>query len=251
MRQLRASLILLGFLCLTLPLMPVQLVLVLLKSRAARLLPCYYHRILCRLLGVHIKIEGPIPITPTLLVSNHVSWLDIPVLSSVMPLSFIAKREVGSWPMFGWMAKLQRCVFVNRENRHSTGKSSAEITQCLHAGDTLVLFPEGTSNDGKSVFPFKSAYFGAAENLDVPVVPVTLIYLSNYNLALTKRQRPSVAWYGDMDMVPHLWAYLKSGPIKVVVQFHEALPQIPRKEMAKRAHATIAKSLAETLHVRP
>lgn len=251
MRQLRASLILFGFLCLTLPLMPVQFVLALLDSRAARLLPWYYHGILCRLLGIRIKIEGPIPTTSALLVSNHVSWLDIPVLSSVMPLSFIAKREVGGWPMFGWMAKLQRCVFVNRENRHSTGKSSAEMTKRLHTGDTLVLFPEGTSDDGNSVLPFKSAYFGAAEKLDVPVMPVTLIYLSNYNLALTKRQRPSVAWYGDMDLVPHLWAFLKSGPIKVVVQFHEALPQIPRKEMAKRAHATIAKSLAETLHGRP
>jgi lyso-ornithine lipid O-acyltransferase len=251
MRQLRASLILLGFLCLTLPLMPVQLILVLLGSRVARLLPWYYHRILCPLLGVHIKVDGPIPTTPTLLVSNHVSWLDIPVLSSIMPLSFIAKREVGGWPMFGWMAKLQRCVFVNRESRHSTGKSSTEITKRLHAGDTQVLFPEGTSNDGNSVLPFKSSYFGAAEKLDVPVVPVTLVYLSNYNLALTKRQRPSVAWYGDMDMVPHLWEFLKSGPIKVVVQFHAALPQIPRKEMAKRAHATIAKSLAETLHGRP
>jgi lyso-ornithine lipid O-acyltransferase len=250
MRQLRASLILFGFLCLTLPLMPAQLVFVLLKSGAARLLPWYYHRILCRLLGIGIKIEGPIPTTPALLVSNHVSWLDIPVLSSVLPLSFIAKREVGGWPMFGWMAKLQRCIFVNRESRHSTGKSLVEISKRLNSVDTLVLFPEGTSNDGNSVLPFKSSYFGVAENLEVPVVPVTLSYLSNYKLALTKRQRPSVAWYGDMDMVPHLWEFLKSGPIAVVVQFHQALPQISRKEMARRAQATIAKSLAETLHGR-
>jgi lyso-ornithine lipid O-acyltransferase len=251
MRQLRASLILFGFLCLTLPLMPVQLVWVLLDSRAARLLPWFYHRILCRLLGVHIKVDGPIPTAPALLVSNHVSWLDIPVLSSVMPLSFIAKREVGGWPMFGWMAKLQRCVFVNREIRYSTGKSSAEITKRLHAGDTLVLFPEGTSNDGNTVKSFKSSYFGAAENLDIPVVPVTVAYRSNYNLAFTKRQRPRVAWYGDMDLVPHLWEFLKAGPIKVSVRFHEALPKIPRKEMANMAQATIVKSLTETLHGQP
>jgi lyso-ornithine lipid O-acyltransferase len=251
MQQLRATLILLGFLCLTLPLMPVQLILVLLKSQAARKLPWHYHRILCRLLGVHVKVEGPIPTTPALLVSNHVSWLDIPVFSSVKPLSFIAKREVGAWPMFGWMAKLQRCIFVNRDSRYSTGKSSAEISKRLHAGDTLVLFPEGTSHDGRSVKIFKSSYFGVTENLDVKVIPVTLAYLSKYNLALTKRQRPSVAWYGDMDMVPHLWEFLRTGPIKVVIQFHEPLPLLPRKEMAKRAHATIAKSLAEQLHGKP
>jgi lyso-ornithine lipid O-acyltransferase len=118
----------------------------------------------------------------------------------------------------------------------------------LHAGDTLVLFPEGTSNDGHCVMPFKSSYFGAAENLDVALIPVTLAYKSNYNLPLTKRQRPSFAWYGDMDLVPHLWEALKAGPIEVIVRFHEALPKVSRKDMAKLAHVTIAKSLAQTLH---
>jgi lyso-ornithine lipid O-acyltransferase len=248
MRQLRASFILLGFLGLTLPLMPVQLILVFFRLRAATLLPFYYHRILCLLLGVTVTIEGVKPILPALLVSNHVSWLDIPILSSVMPLSFIAKREVGGWPLFGWMAKLQRCVFVNRENRHSTGKSSTEIADRLSEGDRLVLFPEGTSNDGHRVMPFKSSYFGAAENLDVAVIPVTLVYKSNYNLPLTKRQRPRFAWYGDMDLAPHLWEALQAGPIAVVVCFHEALPKAPRKDMAKQAQVTIAKSLAQTLH---
>ena len=251
MRQLRASFILLGFLCLTLPLMPVQFILGALHFPAARWLPWVYHRVLCRLLGVSIVIQGQAPATPALLVSNHVSWLDIPILSSVMPLSFIAKREVGGWPMFGWMAKLQRCVFVNRENRHSTGKSSTEITDRLNLGDCLVLFPEGTSNDGRSVMPFKSAYFGVVENLNVKVIPVTLVYQSNYNLPLTRRQRPSFAWYGDMDLVPHLWEALKAGPLKVSVTFHKALPKIPRKDMAKLAHATIAKSLMQTLHGGP
>lgn len=250
MRQLRASLIVLGFLCLTLPLMLVQLILVVFRLRAATLLPCYYHRILCLLLGITVTIKGLKPVTPALLVSNHVSWLDIPILSSVMPLSFIAKREVGGWPLFGWMAKLQRCVFVNRDKRHSTGKSSAEIADRLHEGDTLVLFPEGTSNDGHCVMPFKSSYFGAAENLDVAVIPLTLAYKSNYNLPLTKRQRPSFAWYGDMDLLQHLWEALKAGPIEVVVRFHEALPKVPRKEIAKLAYVTIAKSLTETLHGR-
>jgi lyso-ornithine lipid O-acyltransferase len=250
MRQLRASFIVFGFLGLTLPLMLVQFILVSFRLRAAKLLPYYYHRVLCRLLGVTVTIEGMKPIAPALLVSNHVSWIDIPILSSVLPLSFIAKHEVGGWPFFGWMAKLQRCVFVNRDKRHSTGKSASEIAERLHAGDSLVLFPEGTSNDGHCVLPFKSSYFGAAENLDVAVIPVTLAYISNYDLPLTKRQRPSFAWYGDMVLVPHLWAALKAGPIEVAVHFHEALPKVSRKEMAKLAHDTITKSLVETLHGR-
>ena len=241
----------LGFLCLTLPLMPIQLSLILLHLRAARWLPWVYHRVLCRLLGVRIVVQGEAPAAPALLVSNHVSWFDIPILSSVMPLSFIAKREVGGWPMFGWMAKLQRCVFVNRENRQSTGKSSAEIAARLNEGDCLVLFPEGTSNNGRSIMPFKSAYFGVVDSLNVKVIPVTLVYQSNYNLPLTFRQRPSFAWYGDMDLVPHLWEALKAGPLQVSVIFHEALPKMPRKDMAKLAHTTIAESLTQTLHGEP
>ena len=251
MRFVRASFILLGFLCLTLPLMPIQLILNALHLRGARWLPWVYHRVLCRLLGVVIVIEGRAPVAPALLVSNHVSWLDIPILSSVMPLSFIAKREVGGWPIFGWMAKLQRCVFVNRKNRQSTGKSSAEIADRLNQGDCLVLFPEGTSNNGRSIMPFKSAYFGVVDNLNVKVIPVTIAYQSNYNLPLTLRQRPSFAWYGDMDLVPHLGDALKAGPLKVTIIFHEALPKLPRKDMAKLAHATIAQSLMQTLHGGP
>ena len=251
MRMLRASLILLGFLCLTLPLMPIQLILGALYLPSARWLPWVYHRSLCRLLGVSVVIKGQPPAAPALLVSNHVSWFDIPVLSSVMPLSFIAKREVGGWPMFGWLAKLQRCVFVNRKNRQSTGKSSAEIAARLNEGDCLVLFPEGTSNNGRSIMPFKSAYFGVVDSLNVKVIPVTLVYQSNYNLPLTFRQRPSFAWYGDMDLVPHLWEALKAGPLQVSVIFHEALPKMPRKDMAKLAHTTIAESLTQTLHGEP
>ena len=251
MRMLRASLILLGFLCLTLPLMPIQLILGALYLPSARWLPWVYHRSLCRLLGVSVVIKGQPPAAPALLVSNHVSWFDIPILSSVMPLSFIAKREVGGWPMFGWLAKLQRCVFVNRKNRQSTGKSSAEIAARLNEGDCLVLFPEGTSNNGRSIMPFKSAYFGVVESLNVKVIPVTLVYQSNYNLPLTFRQRPSFAWYGDMDLVPHLWDALKAGPLKVTITFHEALPKLPRKDIAKLAHATIAQSLMQTLHGGP
>ena len=114
-----------------------------------------------------------------------------------------------------------------------------------------MLFPEGTSNDGRHVLPFKSSDFGVVESLNVKVIPVTLVYQSNYNLPLTFRQRPSFAWYGDMDLVPHLWDALKAGPLKVTITFHEALPKLPRKDRAKLAHTTIAESLTQTLHGEP
>ncbi len=230
MARLRAIFILLGFLALTFPLMPVQFVL-----RSKRL-PWIYHRLLCKLLGVTLIIEGAPPTAAALLVANHVSWLDIPVLSAVTPVSFIAKREVGTWPLFGWMAKLQRTVFVNRENRHSTGNKRNEITARLQQGDCLVLFPEGTSSDGTQVLPFKSSYFGAVEGLDIPVVPITISYQGKPKL---------YAWYGDMDLAPHLWTVVKSGPIQVRVTIHPALAKTGRKTMAGHAEATIRHTLGE------
>ncbi len=241
MVRLRPYLILLGFLALTLPLMPVQYVLIKLNRRAARLLPWAYHRLLCRVLGMTITIEGALPTAPALLVSNHVSWLDIPLLSAILPLSFISKREVGTWPLFGAMAKLQRTLFVDRERRHKTGTTSNEIGERLLAGDTLVLFPEGTSSDGTQVLPFKSSYFGVVEGIDIPVVPVTIIY---------QGEPKFYAWYGDMDLLPHLWAVIKSGPIKVCVTIHSALSKADRKSMAREAETIIASTLGESTEIR-
>ncbi|MDE2444686.1 MAG: 1-acyl-sn-glycerol-3-phosphate acyltransferase [Alphaproteobacteria bacterium] len=251
MARLRASLILVGFLGLTLASMPIQAFLVLVRAKAARNLPCYYHRIMIRLLGVTVTVKGIPPTAPALLVSNHVSWLDIPALSAALPLSFIAKREVAGWPLFGWMAKLQRTVFINRESRISTHASTKEIEARLQNNEVLVLFPEGTSGDGKSVKPFKSSYFSVVDQLSVPVIPVILAFRGQHGLPLTKRQRPSLAWYGDMDLLPHLWAALKAGPITLDVRFCEALPKAHRKVIAKQAEATIRKGLVEALHASP
>ena len=242
MRSLRPLIIMLGFLLLTLPLMPIQLLL------RSNWLPQAYHRILCRLLGINIVVEGHKPVGPALLVSNHVSWLDIPVLSAVLPASFIAKREVGRWPLFGWMANLQASVFINRENRHSTGQSRHEIADRLKSGDILVLFPEGTSGDGNHVRGFKSSFFGAVYDLDVPVIPVTIAYQAARNLPLTRRQRPAIAWYGDMELLPHLWVALLQGPLAVTVCFHNALEPEPRKQMAQTAENVVRRGLAEALH---
>ena len=232
MGRIRAIFILLGFLALTLPLMPVQLVL------GSKRLPWIYHRLLCKLLGVRLALEGAPPAGAALLVANHSSWLDIPVLSAVAPVSFIAKREVGTWPLFGALAKLQSTVFVNRDSRHSTGSERKEIATRLKQGDCLVLFPEGTSSDGTDVLPFKSSYFGAVEGLDIPVVPITISYQGKPKL---------YAWYGDMDLAPHLWTVVKSGPIQVRVTIHPTLANADRKTMTTHAEAIIRRTLGESL----
>jgi lyso-ornithine lipid O-acyltransferase len=239
------------FALITLLLMPVQWLLLKLWPTAAKHLPHHYHRNMCRLLGIRVILRGQTPPSHnTLIVSNHVSWLDIPILSTLMPISFVAKREVATWPFFGWLAKLQRTVFINREQRQTTGESRNELLARLHAGDTVVLFPEGTSHTGETMLPFKSSFFASAVSPDIAIVPVTLAYRRHWGLPMTRQERPAFAWYGDMELVPHLWGFLKSGPLTVEVILHPALDVetgLDRKKAALASERAIRAGLAAAL----
>lgn len=240
------------FAAVTVPLMPLQQFFLWVWPRMARLFPMHYHRLVCRLLGVRLEIVGRPPEKgPLLIVSNHVSWLDILVLSALAPVSFVAKREVNGWPFFGTLARLQRTVFVDRDRRHATGNSREEMQERLKSGDILVLFPEGTSNDGRRVLPFKSSFFGAAETEGVLVQPVTLAYRGHRNLPMNRRIMPSYAWYGDMELAPHLIGALAAGPIEVAVICHAPLSlsgELNRKALARHAEEEVRRGLSLALH---
>jgi 1-acyl-sn-glycerol-3-phosphate acyltransferase len=135
---------------------------------------------------------------------------------------------VAGWALFGTFARLQRTVFVDRQHRSRTGEARDQIALRLREGDSLVLFPEGTSDDGNRVLPFKSALMGAAETdvgkdgqvERVPVQPVSITYVGVHGLPMGREYRPLFAWYGDMDLIPHLWESLVTGPVDVVLEFH-------------------------------
>src|ERR1700687_4404599 len=115
----------LGFLALTLALLPFQLIGIAFDLRLQRAIPHLYHRILCALIGVRIREVGRrSTATPALILSNHVSWLDICVIAALAPVVFVAKSEVAGWPVFGWLGRLQRAVFINRQARHQTGAAT-------------------------------------------------------------------------------------------------------------------------------
>jgi lyso-ornithine lipid O-acyltransferase len=251
MSRLRAATLLTGFVAGTLPCMAVQQAFLWASPRASRKFPHLYHRTVLRWLGHRINVIGaPVNGKPCLIACNHVSWLDIPILSALTPLSFIAKREVARWPGFGALAKLQRSVFIDRDRRHSTGSSRDEIKERFAAGETMVLFAEGTSSDGVSVLPFKSAYFGAAEHPGVVIQPVTLAYRGHWGLPMNRRRRPSYAWYGDMEMEPHLWSAMAAGPIEVDIICHPpiSIEQAGgRKAAAKYAESMVRQGLTWAL----
>ncbi len=254
MSRFRPWVVLVSFAALTLPLMPLQQLFVWFWPRMARAFPMHYHRLVCRILGIRVEVTGNPPAKgPLLIASNHVSWLDVVVLSAVAPVSFVAKKEVGSWPFFGCLARLQRTVFVDRNRRHATGNSRNDMRERLRTGDILVLFPEGTSSDGRSVMPFKSSFFGAAEIEGVLVQPVSIAYRGHRNLPMNRRLMPSYAWYGDMDLAPHLLEALATGPVEVAVICHPPLSlsgELNRKALARHAEEEVRKGVTHALHDR-
>jgi 1-acyl-sn-glycerol-3-phosphate acyltransferase len=258
MARLRAVFILIAFLFVTLACMPVQWLLLKLGAREARLFPGRYHRLVCALFGIRIHVAGQaVKGEGVLLVANHTSWLDILIFSAATPLCFVAKAEVAGWPLFGTLARLQRTVFVARERRSTTGAVRDVIRERLAAGETLLLFPEGTSHDGNRVLPFKSALLGGAEAVlgdghHVKVQPVSAAYNGLHGMPMGREMRPLFAWYGDMEMVPHLWEALLAGPLDVTVRFHEplSLDEMDRKSLAIRARDVIQAGLSDDLQGR-
>lgn len=230
---------LLAYLAFTVLLMPVQALAVALRLDLARTLPVFYHRKCLAIMGFRLELQGErLSRPPVLYVSNHASYLDITVLGSLIPGSFVAKSEVKTWPFFGWLAQLQRTVFVVRNGNHAR-RQRDNIASRLNKGGNLILFPEGTSNDGNRVLPFKSALFAAAETRiggeRVAVQPVSISYSRLNGIPVGRSLRPLFAWYGDMALAGHLWRVLGLGVVTVTVRFHPpvTLDDFPdRKAMA-------------------
>ena len=252
---IRATLLILPYLLVSMLIIPLQMLLIRLNSRWAESLPMIYHCGVCWLFGLDIVVRGkPESYRPTLFVGNHTSYIDIEVLSSLMPISFIAKAEVARWPFFGTLARLQRTVFVDRR-RQSTAEQRDKIAARLAAGDSLMLFPEGTSNDGNRTLPFYSALLGVAERRlpggrALPVQPVSVAYSELNGFPIGRSLRPLLAWYGDMELAPHLWCFAGLGRVKVVVEFHPTvtIDQFPsRKALAEHCRQAIARGVADAI----
>jgi 1-acyl-sn-glycerol-3-phosphate acyltransferase len=238
----------------TLAMMPVQAWGLLLRCDWVTRFPLFYHRRCCRILGITVKQIGrPVDARPVLFAANHTGYLDISVLGSTIPGSFISKAEIADWPLFGWLAKLQRSVFVDRQVRNAAQHRDA-IAERLAAKDALILFPEGTSGDGNFVLPFKSALFSTvfSRQGDTPIVvqPVSVAYTRLDGLPIGRPLRPFFAWYGDMTLPRHLWRVLGLGRIEAVVEFHPPAAVgdfASRKELAQFCYDRVSAGVGRHL----
>ena len=168
-------------------------------------LPVIFYRLLIWLLSIKIDFEGDFKssINYNLLVSNHISYLDIPILGTMFPLRFVAKSEIEHWPILGFLSKLASTVFIKRVRLDSLFQKN-KIFNLLSDGERLLIFPEGTTSDGNRVLPFKSSLFSALENRSFIIQPLIIFYSDLNGIPINRWLRPLIAWYGDMDLIPHL-----------------------------------------------
>jgi 1-acyl-sn-glycerol-3-phosphate acyltransferase len=241
------------YLAWTVPLMPVQAIGLWLRRPWVATFPRFYHRSCCRILGLRVRRIGqPVAARQVLFAANHVSYLDITVFGSLIAGSFVAKSEVAQWPLFGWLAKLQRTVFIDRRMR-STVQQRDSIAGRLAAQDALILFPEGTSGNGNRVLPFKSALFSVADQAGsetLAIQPVSIAYTRLDGMPIGRALRPFFAWYGGMAMAPHLWRVLGLGTVEIVVEFHRPTTLAEcgsRKMLARYCEERVASGLEAAL----
>ncbi len=214
--------------------------------RGAWRIPMLWHQVVSRSLGVRSHLQGEPETDGVLFVANHMSWLDIPVLGSRLRGSFVAKAEVGAMGLVGHLADIQDTVYVERERRHRTAEQASEIEQRLGQGDNIILFPEGTSNDGVHVLPFKSSLFSVVEGKAVRearIQPVTLAYTHLNGLPLTRHRLLDIAWIGDMELGTHAFDLMKLGRIEAHILCHPPVRRTDfpdRKALARHCHAVIS-----------
>ena len=184
-----------------------------------------------RVLSMEVTTRGPIP-TKGLLVSNHLSYLDILVLGATTPVVFISKSEVKRWPVFGWFAVLGGSLFVQRNKRSDVARLNQELAQILDNGALVVLFPEGTSSNGQQILPFKSSLLEPVASLEHPVSAACISYsLDDGDPGI------DVCYWGDMTLAPHLLNLFSKPRIGARVAFSQLEPSSnSRKELARDLH---------------
>jgi lyso-ornithine lipid O-acyltransferase len=181
-----------------------------------------------RVVGIRVTTRGRMP-RSGLLVSNHLSYIDIIVLSSIQPCIFVAKRDIAAWPLFGWLTRAAGAIFVDRERKLTAVSTLDRMRQAIDDGLLVVLFPEGTSSDGSTVLPFKSALLEPGVQLGCPIAAASIDYVLDDGSAADE-----VCYWRDMTLVPHLLNLFSKREIRATCAF--SLPEIrvgDRKEIAR------------------
>lgn len=206
-------------------------------SATGRRIVQFWHRGLLTILGVRLQGFGKATQAPALLVSNHISWLDIAALGALCPGHFIAKSEIADWPVIGWLAAQAGVFYIKRGDRQASAEVAVRMTGAFLQDQSVLLFPEGTSSDGTDVLPFHARLFAAALENNTPVQPVVLNYPDAQG-----HIHPAAPFIGDETLLHNLWGLLRvRGDIVAEVRF--LAPELPSgfsaRTLATRARDVI------------
>ena len=216
------------------------------QGAAGRAIALRFFRRLAHAFVGGIRRTGAEPGGPgTLFVVNHVSWLDIPVLASALDANFISKDEVAGWPLLGTLARRVGTHFVARDRRHQVGAQKDGIAARLGAGESLILFPEGTTSDGRGVLPFRSSLFAAAP-FAARVQPVALCYSRRDGTPLDPTELGVLGWVGAEPLLPNAARIARFGlsaEIRLLPAFTPPA-DMSRKQLADRCREAVADAYA-------
>lgn len=191
-----------------------------------------WNKTVCRILGLRIQMQGRFDPEARLMVANHISWLDIIALGSQFPCLFIAKGDVAEWPVVGYLAKGIGTLFVKRGEARQTNATAELMAWRLRQGRRLLLFPEGTTTEGKTVLRFHSKLFQPAEHTRASVQAIALSYQG--------KAKTAAPFIGDDEFLPHLFKLMQLDRIELTLHFCPAVPTgLERGALAQTAHRQI------------
>ncbi len=197
-----------------------------------------YAKSLLTALGVELSVTGIVPTVPCILVTNHLSYLDILILAAQFNCLFVAKSEVAHWPVIGTLGRNMATIFIDRQRQRDILRVNQMIEKALCSGKSVMFFPEGTTTEGSSVLPFKSALFEPAATTKTPVAYASLSYQTAFP---ETPAATSVCWWGEADFVRHFFGLLGLKKIKASISFgSETIISNHRKELAHNAHSLVS-----------
>jgi 1-acyl-sn-glycerol-3-phosphate acyltransferase len=190
-------------------------------------------------LGIRCHVEGAPP-TRGLVVANHLSYLDILILAAAVPCFFIAKMEIGSWPIFGKAGRAGGTIFLDRSSLASANAVAGEIVERFKLPVPVLLFPEGTTSDGSQLLPFRSRLIDPATVAGAPVTAAAIRYVIDGGI-----EERELCWIGDAAFLPHLWKTLGTPGFSAVVRFGQPRVYPDRRAAADATYAEISAMRAE------
>jgi 1-acyl-sn-glycerol-3-phosphate acyltransferase len=195
---------------------------------------------MARVLGLQVHGSGVSQGGPVLLVANHISWLDILAINAVHPARFVSKADVRAWPLLGWLVAGGGTLFIERERKRDALRVVHQIAESLKQGDTVAMFPEGTTGDGLTLLPFHANLMQAAISTATPLQPIALRYVD-----ADSQPSRAVVWVGDTTLATSLWQVAMADRIEVFVT---QLPVVPSQERDRRELAeSLRQQIAGTL----